>query len=73
MNEHYKIYTSKQEADKVNHTFKGMLEGVIIDKELNHSELDEVSKWYAKNAEYFHGDFYNNTPRFFLGEIRVKT
>ncbi len=45
----YRIYTTKSEADKAISSLKGILLGILIDKEVNDKEITELRYWSQKH------------------------
>ena len=45
-------FTEKAEIDKAFHTLEGILKGIYIDKEINKTEIDELSAWCANYISY---------------------
>ncbi|MUP44855.1 hypothetical protein E0K83_03735 [Gramella sp. BOM4] len=41
----YRVYTGKAEADKAVNSLRGILEGILIDGEVNKKELQELDNW----------------------------
>lgn len=48
-NETFRKYTCKAEFDKALFTLKGILEGILIDDEVNHDETLELLNWLSVN------------------------
>lgn len=48
-NETFRMYTCKAEFDKALFTLKGILEGILIDDEINHDEVMELLNWLSVN------------------------
>lgn len=48
-NETFRMYTCKAEFDKALFTLKGILEGILIDDEINHDEALELLNWLSVN------------------------
>ncbi len=56
-NMEYRQYTKRSELDKALHTLEGLLEGVLIDNEINQTELKEIRNWCDH-----HRGFKNKQP-----------
>jgi hypothetical protein len=53
----YRVFTGKAEADKAINTLRGILEGIMIDRNINENEIKELDNWCED-----HYDLINRNP-----------
>jgi len=52
MNENYKIYTFKSEADKAVHMLEGILKGMSYDQKIHDLEVTELRNWLEAHIQF---------------------